>query len=131
MKWLNMKSLVASAGNPFAFLALLFIQIPGTIIGGHYFHISLFGVVVLIAFGYVYFGAFILLRMLVRQQDDLLVHFGKISDTTYPLSVIGLMFPVLCLTEMEANVFGFIILPIVFVFAAIMFFVSLYAICRK
>ncbi|AIF51854.1 hypothetical protein [Pelosinus sp. UFO1] len=132
MNWFNIiRGLIVSLGNPVAFLAMIFSQIPGTIIGGHYFHISLFGLVALIAFGYLYLAVFALLKRGTGIHNDILGNFGRISTTMIPLSIVGLIVPVSCLQEMEENVFGFIVLPAVVIFALIWILVSLYAICKR
>ena len=107
MNWFNIiRGLIVSLGNPVAFLVMMFSQIPGTIIGGHYFHISLFGLVALIAFGYLYLAVLALLKRGTEIPNDILGNFERISTTMFPLSIVGLIVPFSCLQDMEGNVFG-------------------------
>jgi hypothetical protein len=132
MNWINIiRGLIVSLGNPVAFLAMMISQIPGTIIGGHYFRVSLFGIVVCIAFGYLYLGLCAIIRKFIWRKNNILGYFEQISIFMLPLSALGLILPFYSLTEMEGNVFGFIILPIILIFTLIWISVSLYAIWKK
>ena len=45
----------------------------------------------------------------MKSQGNMKKSFEEMSAVMFSLSVVGLIVPVMCLTEMEANIFGFII----------------------
>lgn len=129
-----MKSFIMSVGNPIAFFVVLFSHVPGTFnkFSGNMFQMTLFGLVVLAALGYVYLVICAILRMAIKRNGTLLDYIGQISATMFRLSVIGLIAPFLLLfEEVEGNVFGFLIFPPVVVLSLIWIVVSLYAICKR
>ena len=127
------KSLIASVGNPIAFFILLFGHGSGTFnkLGGNIYQISLFGLIVLAIFGYLYLGVCAIFRMLIKREENIMDCFGEISRSLFPLSVVGLILPVLSLNKMESNVFGFFIFLPAVIFTLIWIVVSLYAICKS
>lgn len=127
------KSLIASIGNPIAFFTLLFGHGPGTFnnLGDNIQQISLFGLIVLVIFGYLYLGVCVMFRMLIKRKENIMDCFGEISRSLFPLSVGGVILPVLLLNGMEGNVFGFLICLPAVIFTLIWIVVSLYAICKS
>jgi hypothetical protein len=123
------KSLLMSAGNPLAFLMVLFSGFLVTV-GGNISHISFVGVLILLFLGYVYLGICALLRRFWT-GNHFLAEVEQISTTMLTLSIIGLLLPFSFLIGMEGNVFGFIILPLAAIFTIVWISYTLYAICKK
>lgn len=89
-----MKSFIMSVGNPIAFFVLLFSHVPGTINnhGGNMYQMTLFGLVVLAALGYIYLVGCAMFRMAIKRNGVLLDYIGQVSTTMFRLSVIGWIF---------------------------------------
>lgn len=121
---------VVSVGNPFAFLILLSSDIPGAIIGHHLFHISLFGVIILYAVGYLLLSISAVLRTVMKPQGNMKKSFEEMSAVMFSVSVVGLIVPIMCLMEMEANIFGFIIFLPELIFTGIWSIFLLYGIIK-
>ena len=126
-----MKSFITSVGNPIAFFVMFFM--PGAIhdLGGNMYRITLFGVVVLVALGYLYLAVCALFRMAIKRKSRFIDYIGQISATMFRLAVVGLIAPSLLLFAVEGNVFGFLIFLPAVVLALIWIGFSLYAICKS
>jgi hypothetical protein len=59
--------------------------------------------------GYLLLAISAVLRTVMKSQGNMKKSFEEMSAVMFSLSVVGLIVPVMCLTEMEANIFGFII----------------------
>lgn len=121
---------VVSVGNPFAFLIILYSDIPGAIIGHHLFHISLFGVIILYFVGYLFLAISAVLRTVMKPQGNMKKALEEMSAVMFSVSVVGLIVPAMCLIEMEANIFGFIIFLPELIFTGIWSIFLLYAIIK-
>lgn len=91
--------LIASAGNPVALFALLSWDMPGTFnkVSGNTFQISLFGLIVLAIFGYLYLGVCAIFRMLIKRKEKVMDCIEDIGKSLFPIAVVGLILPVLFL----------------------------------
>ena len=88
-----MKSFITSVGNPIAFFVMFFM--PGAIhdLGGNMYRITFFGVVVLVALGYLYLAVCALFRMAIKRKSRFIDYIGQISATMFRLAVVGLIAP--------------------------------------
>lgn len=92
-----MKSLIASVGNPIIFFVLLFAHVPGTIndLNGNMYQISLFGLMLLVACGYLYLVICAILRKIISRKSTIPEYIRQISATMFRLSLVGLIVPIL------------------------------------